>query len=703
MKSAPTTQAPRAAPSRPSRATPPDCVERLTDAIARARDFFFRTQRPDGHWVGELEGDTILESEYAVLLAFLGRCDDPKLARLANTIRSQQNEEGGWSIYPGGPTEISASIKAYWTCKLAGHDPDAPFMRRARERILALGGVTRANTFTKLYLAVLGLYPWEGCPAVPPVIILLPTWFYLNLYEMSSWSRAILVPLSIVWANKPRVDLPARARIDELFVPGADVRLPWDRRPFTWRNFFLALDRLMKLGDRLRLTPLRRRALQQCEAWMLARFEKTHGLAAIFPPMVNAVMAMKALGYPDDHPKLQWMLGEIEQLELPEGDALRLQPCFSPVWDTGIVVNALHFAGVAPDHPVVQQAARFMLQKEVREAGDWKIKVPHAEPGGWYFEYANEWYPDIDDTAMVIMALRRTQLEAPTAATNGNGHHNGNGTVSPPPALHAAGRLFTEEARIDAIQRGLAWVLAMQGSNGGWASFDKDNDKWILTQVPFADHNAMIDPSTADITGRLLEMLALFDYRRGHPVVERAIDFLKRDQRPDGSWFGRWGVNYIYGTWQVLRGLACAGEDLQAPYVRRAVAWLREVHNPDGGWGESLASYDNEAQKGIGLSTASQTAWALMGLLAAGEAGEAVARGVRWLLDHQNADGSWSDASWTGAGFPRVFYLKYHLYQCEFPLMALGQVRGFDQDARRRGRTEAEPALGFIVRKEDSE
>ncbi len=645
----------------------------LDQVLARGIDYFFSIQHDDGHWVGELEGDTILESEYAVLLAFLGRCDDPKIAQLANYIITQQNDEGGWSIYPGGPTEVSASIKAYWTLKLAGHSPDGPLMVKARACILRHGGVTSANTFTKLYLAMLGLYPWDGCPAVPPAILLLPNWFPVNLYEMSSWSRAILVPLAITWALKPQVKLPDRARIDELFVPDAPIGLPRSAQPFTWRNAFLGLDRLMKFGDRWGWTPLRTAALHRCEEWMLARFADTHGLAAIFPPMVNAVMAMKALGYADDHPKVRWMLGEIEQLEILDGDALRLQPCLSPVWDTGIAVNALWFAGVEPGHHAMQQAARFMLGKEVRKPGDWKVKVPHAEPAGWYFEYANEWYPDIDDTAMVMMALMRTRLDS-AHSSNGNGRNGHSATRLDP--LQRAAPSFTEAAKIAAIQRALAWELAMQSYDGGWASFDKDNNLWLLTQVPFADHNAMIDPATADITGRLLEMLALFDYRRGQPVVDRAIEFLKCDQCEDGSWFGRWGVNYVYGTWQVLRGLSCIGEDLSQPYVQRAVAWVRSVQNADGGWGESLASYEDESHKGQGVSTASQTAWALMGLFAAGDfTSEVALRGVNYLLTQQNADGSWSDATWTGAGFPKVFYLKYHLYQSEFPLMALGQYR----------------------------
>jgi squalene-hopene/tetraprenyl-beta-curcumene cyclase len=613
--------------------------EAVLRTLEAGKRHLFDLQEPDGHWVGELEGDTILESEYVLLLHFMGWLDDERLRLLANYILRVQRPEGGWAIYPGGPVEVSASVKAYLVLKLAGHRPDEPDMARARQAILAAGGVT----FTRIYLALFGLYDWDGTPVVPPEIVLLPNWCYLNIYEFSSWSRTILVPLAIVSACRPHCPMPVD--IDELFIGGRHgrhLRLQKERRFPSWRNFFLTIDRCLHFCENRRWTPFRRRAIKACEEWMVRRFHKSGGLGAIFPPIVNALIAMRCLGYPDDHPAVQGQYRELRAFEIREGDTLRLQPCVSPVWDTALCAMSLSAAGVAPDDPQLQAAGQWLLERRITEKGDWAVKRPHAPACAWVFEYENEFYPDIDDTAAVLMALHGVRL--PDNA---------------------------EKERVCALA--IEWVFAMQGSDGGWASFDVDNNRMVFEKIPFADHNAMLDPSTADITGRILEMLGRYGYDRRDPRVARALEFLRREQEPDGAWFGRWGVNYIYGTWQVLKGLASIGEDMRAPYVQRAAGWLRAVQNPDGGWGETCATYDDPSLRGQGPSTASQTAWAVMGLIAAGEVtSTAVQRGLEYLLATQNPLGTWEEDQFTGTGFPRVFYLKYHLYSRYFPVFALG-------------------------------
>jgi len=527
-------------------------------------------------------------------------------------------------------------------------------MRRARDVIRSLGGPARANTFTKIYLALFGQYPWRGTPAIPPEIVLLPQWFPFNLYEISSWSRAIVVPLSLVRSFQPICPIPEGAGIDELFVGDRSeraLRLPRAPRRFCWRNFFLGIDDLLQIGEARPAGRLRHRARRAAEKWMLEHFERSGGLGAIFPPMVYALMSLRLLGYADDHPQVARARAELERFEIFEGDSLRLQPCFSPVWDTALAMQAMAVSG-DPDHPALHRAAAWLLDREVRHPGDWRVKRPRAKPGGWCFEYNNEFYPDLDDTAAVITALQYAPGERPAAARA-------------------------------AMDRAIDWMLHMQGSDGGWASFDVDNNRLIFTHVPFADHNAMLDPSTSDITARTLEMLSLAaeaavqDPQRGKPVrqaVEGAIQFLRREQEPDGAWYGRWGVNYLYGTWLALQGLRAAGFPPEAPELRRGAAWLRAVQNPDGGWGESPASYDEARLRGQGPSTASQTAWALMGLLSAGEGDTpAVKRGIEYLLRTQGEDGAWPEDQFTGTGFPCVFYLKYHLYRLYFPLMALAR------------------------------
>jgi squalene-hopene/tetraprenyl-beta-curcumene cyclase len=642
----------------------------LLTAVDRTRRCLLARQVTDGHWVGELQGDTILESEYIMLMAFLGREREERVAKAARYLLTQQLPEGGWNNYPDGPADLSVSVKAYFALKLAGHDPDLPYMRRACAVIRSLGGAARCNSFTQFYLALLGQFPYANCPAVPPEMMLLPKWAYFNIYAMSSWTRTIVIPLSIFYAHKPVRVLPQELCIPELFLQPPQTPLwphPPTRRWVTWTNLFLAVDQVIKWFDpnprkqateekgtntklarqkSLLLFPfalLRRFALGRAKAWMLEHFADSDGVGAIYPPIIYTIISLRCLGYADKSPEMLWALKQLDDLMIEEDETLRLQPCFSPVWDTALTLNALADANVSSKHLAVQRAGRWLIEREVRRPGDWSAMNPGLEPGGWYFEYRNGFYPDTDDTAMVLMALAKT------------GHHM---TVTGRPAA----------------ERGVRWLLAMQNRDGGWAAFDRDIDKEVLTRVPFADHNAMLDPSCPDITARVLEALGHYGYRVGNPQVDRAIRFLETRQERNGSWIGRWGVNYIYGTWQVLLGLRSIGYDMQQPMVRRGVTWLKQVQQPGGGWGETCRSYDDPSLAGQGTPTASQTAWALLALLAAGEAEtEEVRAGTEYLLATQQADGSWQEEHFTGTGFPKVFYLKYHMYCLYFPLMALAR------------------------------
>ncbi len=621
-----------------------DLASRVAAAIDDARNWLLSQQHEDGYWCGELEADSSLESDYILMHTLLGTSNQERFQKCANYILRHQNEDGGWPIYNGGPSNISASVKAYFSLKLAGYQPDHPVLDRARKKILDLGGVTKVNTFTKIYLCFLGQYDYDAVPAIPPEIVLFPNWFWFNIYEISSWSRAILVPLSIVYAKKPFKKISDELAIDELFVGGRDksrMRLAWSEKLISWRNFFLVFDRLTHWFEAVHIRPLRSLALKKAEKWMLERFEMSDGLGAIYPAMLNAIIALRCQGYSLDDPQMIRALDEFEKLGIEEEDTFRMQPCKPPVWDTAYAMFALGEAGLPATDPRMVKSADWILQKQVRKPGDWTVKNKKGKPGGWYFEFNNEFYPDVDDTAMVALGL--AQVEHP------NGRY-----------------------QLESVERAIDWVLSMQCKNGGWASFDKDNDRMVFQYIPFADHNAMLDPPTVDITGRILEMLATYGYAKNHPAVKKALKFIRDEQEPDGSWFGRWGVNYIYGTMQVLRGLEAMGTDHHEPYVQQAAEWIRMVQNPDGGWGETCGSYDDPNTKGIGPSTPSQTAWAVMGLLAANDTrSDSVAKGIAYLLKTQKKDGSWDEPWYTGTGFPRVFYLMYHMYRQYFPLIAL--------------------------------
>jgi squalene-hopene/tetraprenyl-beta-curcumene cyclase len=645
--------------------TPAAPAAGLSSAITRSRDYLLSLQHPEGYWCGELEADSMLEADYIFLHVLLGTGRPDRLRRALAEVLRCQNEDGSWSLYPGGPGNISLAVKCYLAAKLLGIGADDPRLAKCRGWILAHGGVVACNTFAKIYLCSLGQYDYDAVPAIPPEIVLFPRWFYFNIYEISSWSRAILVPLAIIYAKKPFRQLAPGQGIDELFVggrQGADLRQRLDRKAvFSWRNFFLVLDRMVHAAEATRIRPLRRLALRRAEKWMLERLELSDGLGAIYPAMLNAIIALRSLGYAEDHPQVRRALDEFEKLgieqpatpEAPE-PTFRMQPCVSPVWDTAQAVYALGEAGVPRDDPRLIRAADWMLAKEVRHKGDWAVKVRGAEPTGWYFEFANEFYPDTDDTAQVLLALKAVEN----------------------PRL-AAQQLVAERA--------IRWEFAMQCRDGGWGSFDRDCTKMIFENIPFADHNAMLDPPTADITGRILEMLAAYGYTRTDPRVEKAITFVLAQQEPDGSWFGRWGVNYVYGTFLVLQGLEAIGFDPRDPRVQKAAEWLRRVQHSDGGWGETCGTYDDPATRGLGPSTPSQTAWGVLGLLASGDAdSEAVGKGIGWLCSRQREDGGWDESTGTGftrqsrytaTGFPKVFYLAYHLYRQYFPLLALSKYR----------------------------
>jgi squalene-hopene/tetraprenyl-beta-curcumene cyclase len=620
----------------------------LDQAIARSQEFFFREQQPAGYWWAELESNVTITAEYLMLFHLLGLVDRDRERKIVRYLLDEQTAEGYWTIYFGGPGDLSTTIEAYFALKLAGTPADHPAMVKARSFILERGGIIRSRVFTKIFLALFGQFAWFGVPSMPIELMLLPNWAYFNLYEFSSWSRATIIPLSLVMAKRPVKEIPSWATVRELYVrPPRPIDYTFTREDgiCTWKNFFIGIDHLLKVYEKNPFRPFMERGMAVAERWVLAHQEKTGDWGGIQPAMLNSILALHCLGYANDHPALAKGLEALANFTIETADSLVLQSCVSPVWDTALALKALRDSDVPASHPALVKGAEWLLEREVKREGDWKVKAPELSPGGWAFEFLNDWYPDVDDSGFVMMAIREI-------------------------------RVRDERARDGAIKRGIAWCLGMQSKNGGWGAFDKDNTKHLLNKIPFADLEALIDPPTADLTGRMLELMGVFGFAKSHPAAERALAFIRREQDKAGSWWGRWGVNHIYGTWSVLGGLAAIGEDLSLPYVQRALNWLKSRQNLDGGWGETCESYVDPSLAGQGESTPSQTAWALLALMAAGEeAAPATIRGVRYLLETQKEDGTWDEAQFTGTGFPKYFMIKYHIYRNCFPLAALGTYR----------------------------
>jgi squalene-hopene/tetraprenyl-beta-curcumene cyclase len=619
-------------------------LRRLDASVERGMRALLGLQRADGHWVFELEADATIPAEYLLLQHFLDEIEPALEARIAAFLRSLQGEHGGWSLFHLGAFNLSASVKAYLALKAAGDAPDAPHMAKARAAILSHGGAARCNVFTRILLALFGFVPWRAVPVMPVEIMNLPRWFPFHLDKVSYWSRTVLVPLLVLMALKPRARNPRGVAIDELFVvPPARVGSWYSGQRTAWSYVFRGLDGLLRRVERFFPVAGRRRAIERAVAFVTERLNGEDGLGAIYPAMANTVMMFDCLGYPKDHPDLVIAKRAIEKLLVLDPERTYCQPCLSPIWDTALVCHALVEAGGDGVAAARRGAAWLDGKQELEVVGDWAAQRPNLRPGGWAFQYANPHYPDVDDTAVVVMALDRID-----------------------PVAHRT-----------AIERATEWVLGLQSKNGGWGAFDADNTHYYLNHIPFADHGALLDPPTADVTGRCLGMLAQLGYKKDHPAVAAGLEFLRREQEPDGSWYGRWGTNYIYGTWSVLCALNAAGLDMQSSEVRRAVDWLRSKQRADGGWGEDGASYEPGAPHGsAAVSTPSQTAWALLGLMAAGEVdSEAVERGVGYLAATQRADGEWDERHFTAVGFPRVFYLRYHGYRSFFPVWSLARFR----------------------------
>jgi len=628
-------------------------AEDLKEAIRRSQEFFLRTQHPEGYWVGELETNVCMAAEYLLLTQFLGAWDEERRRKVANYLLRQQRPDGTWGIYFGGPPDINATVEAYFALKLAGVTPDEPRMRKAREWVVAAGGVPKTRVFTKIWLALFGQWDWRGVPALPPELMFLPHWFPLNIYDFASWARATIVPMLIILSERPVCTVPEQAHIDELYPlgrDGSDYSLPRPKAGFSWRRAFHVADGILKRYDRVAIGPLREAAYRAAERWIVARQEADGSWGGIQPPWVYSLIALKLRGYSLDHPVMRRGLDGFEGVwAVEDGETFTPQACLSPVWDTALAMIALLDSGLEADHPAIVQAGRWLLREQVLTGGDWQVKAKGVAPGGWSFEFENDFYPDTDDTAEVLVALARAKLP-------------------------------DERRKERAMEAGKRWLLGMQSSNGGWGAFDRDNRRRLVNEIPFCDFGEVIDPPSEDVTAHVIEALALLGEGRSE-AVRRGVRYLRGEQRADGSWFGRWGVNHVYGTGGVLPALQAAGVDMSRPYVRRAARWLTDHQNGDGGWGETCESYVDPGAIGRGPSTASQTAWGLMGLLSAdgraedGREAEAIARGVRYLVETQEEDGQWEEPYFTGTGFPGDFYIKYHLYRNYWPLMALGRYR----------------------------
>lgn len=628
-------------------------IEKLESRVGlgvdRAAAALLDRQKADGHWAFELEADATIPAEYVLLRHFLHEIDGEIEQKITVYLRKIQGEHGGWPLFHGGEFNISASVKAYYALKCCGEDINSPHMKRARDAILAHGGAATSNVFTLVQLALFGQVPWHACPVMPVEIMNLPAWFPFHLNKVSYWSRTVIVPLLVLMTLRPVARNPKRIDVQELFVTPPDQVTNWynmNRRGF-WASLFRCMDRVLQRAQVLFPAKGRQKAIDRAVAWITERLNGEDGLGAIYPAMANSVMMFDTLGYAKDHPHYAIARQSLEKLMVFRDGLAYCQPCLSPVWDTALVSHALlEVGGAAAER--VKPAASWLRDRQILNVqGDWADKCPNVRPGGWAFQYNNDHYPDVDDTAVVVMALDR----------------------------------LDPVANKEAIERGTEWVLGLQSSNGGWGAFDADNEHYYLNHIPFADHGALLDPPTADVSARCLGMLAQLGYKSDHPKVKAAIDYLLREQEPEGCWFGRWGTNYIYGTWSVLCALNAIGLPSSHPAVRKAVAWLEAKQRADGGWSESGASYWEDKPKGEGpVSTASQTAWAVLGLMAAGEVdSKATQRGVNFLTETQAEHGLWDEEEYTSVGFPRVFYLRYHGYRAFFPLWAMARYRNLKQ------------------------
>ena len=652
-----------------------ELLETVESAIQRCHEYLLSVQYSDGYWWGELESNPTMEAEYLLLTYFLGVVDQERWRMLTNYLLSKQRDDGSWGQYYGAPGDISTSVECYFALKLSGVSPERPEMHKAREFILSRGGVPRVRIFTKIWLSLFGQWEWKGTPMMPPELIYLPSRFPFNIYEFSSWARATIVPMTIILSERPLRPVPRWAQIDELYPEPrdrADYSLPRPRGLFTWRRAFHVADKLLRLYHKMPVKPGRKRAIRKVIEWVVSHQEADGSWGGIQPPWVYSLIALKHMGYSMDHPVMKKGFEGFDGFAIQEGDTWRVQACVSPVWDTCLVMIGLLDSGMDPHHPAIQRSARWMLKEQILVGGDWQVKAGDAEPGGWAFEFENDIYPDVDDTAEVIMALDMARLDG-----------------------------ADEEWKSRAVVRGVEWMLAMQCKNGGWAAFDKDNDRGYIAKIPFSDFGETLDPPSVDVAAHAVEMLGKLGYTGDYPPIKRAYKYIRDEQEPDGPWFGRWGVNYIYGTGAVLPALEAIGEDMGQPYVRRAVDWVIARQNPDGGWGEGCGSYVDPSLRGVGPSTASQTAWALMALLAAGEGiNPATEGGIRYLADTQQKDGSWDEPYFTGTGFPGYgvgqrlqrlpglgepghqglempagFMINYHMYRNSWPPMALGRYQ----------------------------
>jgi squalene-hopene/tetraprenyl-beta-curcumene cyclase len=624
-------------------------IKEITQAIAASQEHLLSIQRPEGYWWGELESNVTITVEVLLLHKIWGTHQNRALYKIENYLRCQQREHGGWELYYGDGGDLSTSVEAYMGLRLLGVPATDAALVKAKSWILKKGGISKTRIFTKLHLALIGCYNWRGLPSLPPWVMLLPDYFPFNIYELSSWARSSTVPLLIVFNRKPVFDIDSPISLDELYAEGID-NAQWSLpKNNDWSDIFTLLDDGLKLAESLNLVPLQDQGIKAAEKWILERQESTGDWGGIIPAMLNSLLALKCLNYKADDPIIYRGLKAVDNFVIETDNSYWVQPCVSPVWDTAWAIRALIDSGMVPDDPVIIKAGEWLIDKQIIDYGDWGVKNKQGQPGAWAFEFDNRFYPDVDDSAVVVMALHQAKLP-------------------------------NENLKKQAIKRAVNWIISMQCKSGGWAAFDIDNDQEWLNYIPYGDLKAMIDPNTADVTARVIEMLGVCKLSIPPQKLDQAMNYLLGEQETEGCWFGRWGVNYIYGTSGVLSALALINPQKYLSNLEKGASWLKQVQNPDGGWGETCLSYRDPNFKGKGDSTPSQTAWGLMGLIAAGEARQkfdftSMEKAVNYLLTTQRLDGTWDESYFTGTGFPGHFYLKYHLYQQYFPLLALGRYR----------------------------